>query len=820
VPTQRAPSLASPPPPRPASALGGGGGAPSWPSRSPPPPLPPPLPLPPLPPLRQADSSGARVLAAGAVSEFSSLEFPWTRRVHEVLTQTFGIRAFRTNQREIINATLSGRDCFVLMPTGGGKSLCYQLPAVVREGVTVVFSPLVSLIQDQVRQLQALDIPAAALGAAATGADDEQTRSVWRDAADGRLKLLYVTPEKLAKSPAFVRLLQMLHRAGRVAGFVIDEAHCVSQWGHDFRPDYLHLRRAKHEWPDVPVMALTATATPQVRENVIFCLQLRDAVTFSQSFNRSNLFYEVRKKGAAPLDAVLQVANEHRGQCGIVYCLSKRDCEEVAAHLSAHGVRASFYHADLPPPERAARQAAWTNDEIAVLVATIAFGMGINKADVRFVVHFTLPQSLEGYYQESGRAGRDGRPSTCVILYSYRDKRKVEFVLKRENEEGGPPKDPLVVQGNMAKLYKMVEYCENTIECRRFLTLQYFGEHFDAAMCAGSCDNCRAQGGASAQQRDVSADAIGVLQVVEELARAGELVKYVTVRNVFRGGSVKGNARFAGLGCFGVGAKSGYSLVDLTRLIRLMVSRGVLAEHTHTIESGMYPLRIEVLEPGPAADELRSGALRLVLGIRMRAARGARQRGAAAAHDPVEEGAEEDEEEDAAPGARLPAQGDTLRISDALRKDLHAALIAERARLVRVNRLERQDEVLSNQALSVIAAVCPLTLEAFRDCEGVGAVRTAKWGEKFLLCIKETLRKNRVSFPDSEPADDSGVWRAAPAASSPAAAGGSVPLARFIARAVQGPAPPDDAALESSPFFRGSRDEQPGAPHAKRLRVE
>ncbi|XWS54876.1 hypothetical protein CRYUN_Cryun10bG0127200 [Craigia yunnanensis] len=456
--------------------------------------------------------------------KWSSRDFPWTKKLEANNKKVFGNHSFRPNQREVINATMSGCDVFVLMPTGGGKSLTYQLPALICPGITLVISPLVSLIQDQIMHLLQANIPAAYLSA---NMDWSEQQEIFGELTSDycKYKLLYVTPEKVAKSDVLLRHLDSLNTRDLLARIVIDEAHCVSQWGHDFRPDYQGLGILKQKFPKTPVLALTATATASVKEDVVQALGLINCIIFRQSFNRPNLWYSVIPKTKKCVEDIDKFIKEnHFDECGIIYCLSRMGCEKIAEKLQEYGHKAAFYHGNMDPAQRASIQKQWSKDEINIICATVAFGMGftcfllvaslidrkqpcintfvsgINKPDVCFVIHHSLPKSIEGYHQECGRAGRDGQRSSCLLYYSYSDYIRVKHMISQG--VGVAKQSPLatgysrfnnsgrILETNSENLLRMVSYCVSDVDCRCLLQLLHFGEKFDSAHCKKTCDNC------------------------------------------------------------------------------------------------------------------------------------------------------------------------------------------------------------------------------------------------------------------------------------------------------------------------------------------
>lgn len=392
--------------------------------------------------------------------------------MYTVLQKYFGYTHFYPLQEEIIREVLGQRDVFVLMPTGAGKSLCYQLPALLFDGVTIVISPLIALMKDQVDGLLSNGIPATFINSSLSyGEIDTRKQSL----SNNEVKILYIAPERLVM-PEFLQFLQGLN----VCLFAIDESHCISEWGHDFRPEYRQLKLLKERFPGVPVMALTATATPVVQEDIITQLKLSGSKVFKASFNRKNLYYQIKPKDN-PYQQILHYLEGRKKDSGIIYCQSRKTVENLAASLQAAGYRALPYHAGLTAEERTKNQERFIRDDVEIVVATIAFGMGIDKPNVRYVIHYDLPKSIEGYYQETGRAGRDGLKSDCILFFSYADMFKIEYFINQKEDENER-------QIAYKQLREMANYCEGNV-CRRRLLLAYFGEKFDEQNC-GSCDVC------------------------------------------------------------------------------------------------------------------------------------------------------------------------------------------------------------------------------------------------------------------------------------------------------------------------------------------
>ena len=400
---------------------------------------------------------------------------PQLQSLESALKKYFGYTSFRLGQQQIIEQALNNQDLLVVMPTGGGKSLCFQLPALLRKGLTVVVSPLIALMQDQVQSLKNNGIEATFLNSTLTS---YQVRSREEAILSGKVKLLYVAPERLL-SDRFLPFIDLVQHQIGIASFAIDEAHCVSEWGHDFRPDYRQLRSLRQRYPTVPTIALTATATDRVRTDIIQQLNLTKPIIHVASFNRPNLYYDVQPKQKQAYNQLKQLVTKTEG-AGIIYCLSRRKVDDITMKLQQDGISALPYHAGLSDAERESNQTRFIRDDARLMVATVAFGMGINKSDVKFVIHYDLPRNIESYYQESGRAGRDGGAARCTILFGYGDVKTVEYLIEQKTD---------VQEQRIAKqqLRQIIDYAQGTV-CRRTIQLGYFGESFGGN--CGNCDNC------------------------------------------------------------------------------------------------------------------------------------------------------------------------------------------------------------------------------------------------------------------------------------------------------------------------------------------
>ncbi|MCL4746519.1 MAG: DNA helicase RecQ [Burkholderiaceae bacterium] len=603
----------------------------------------------------------------------------------EVLRRVFGYDAFRGEQGEIIAHLVGAGDALVLMPTGGGKSLCYQVPSLLREGCGIVVSPLIALMHDQVAALRQAGVRAAALNSTLSARD---ARAVEAALLAGELDLLYVAPER-AVTPGF---LELLDRA-RIALIAIDEAHCVSQWGHDFRPEYLQLATLHERFPDAPRIALTATADPLTRQEIVERLALRDARVFVASFDRPNIRYTIVDRNDPRAQLLRFIGDGHRGHCGIVYCLSRRKVDDTAAWLLENGVRALPYHAGMDAAARTRNQSRFQSEEGIVIVATIAFGMGIDKPDVRFVAHFDLPKSVEGYYQETGRAGRDGLAADAWMAYGLAD------VVQQRRLIEASDADDAYKRVSSAKLDALLGLCE-TAGCRRVRLLAYFGQ---ASVPCGNCDNCLHP----PQTWDATEAARMALSAI---FRTGQRFGVVHLIDVLRGKDTERVRRWnhAALGVFGVGA--GTDEHTWRSVFRQLIALGyVRIEHGAHGALQLDESSREVLR-GERAVQLRSDVR-----AKGSARRGARRRSGAGSG--------------AASGAVDPGQ-----------LDARDAELLEKLKSWRSGQSREQSVpayvVLHDATLVEIARTRPGHADALAGVAGIGARKLERYGEELLEIVR------------------------------------------------------------------------------------
>ena len=602
--------------------------------------------------------------------------------LHEVLRNTFGFPTFRPHQQEIVEHILVGQDVVAVMPTGGGKSLCYQLPAVVLPGTAVVVSPLISLMKDQVDGARAAGIRAAGLN---SSLGPGEAAEVYRALRRSELDLLYLAPERLAV-PGFLDTLA----GANITLFAIDEAHCISQWGHDFRPDYRSLCELRSAFPSVPIAAFTASATSRVQEDVVGCLNLRDPFVVRASFDRPNLFYEVRRRTDTDRQ-VLEFLKGREGSAGIIYCATRREVDRLTAFLRRKGIAALPYHAGLAAEERSANQEAFDLDRAEVIVATIAFGMGIDKQNVRFVVHASLPKDMESYYQETGRAGRDGEPAHCLLLYSPAD----IPLLRRFHQDID---DEELRRAAAARLQEMVRFAGG-LACRRRQVLRYFGEEYGAESC-GSCDVCRG----TRESVDITEDGQKVLSAVY---RTGQRFGAGHVIDVVTGADTQKIRQYGheALKTYGAGREHGKPW--WRAVVDELIGQECLRQ-----EGDRYPtLRIT-----PAGMEVLQGRRRL-----------------AAARHILERRAPETEGRPAAvPSAELQASS-----------SMHDPLLFERLKQLRRDLAARRGVppyvIASDRTLREVCARLPAGEEELRQVYGIGEKKLQDLGPELLRVVREHL---------------------------------------------------------------------------------
>lgn len=607
--------------------------------------------------------------------------------VTEALKKHFGFDSFKGDQKAIIETLLSGKDVFVLMPTGGGKSLCYQLPSLMMEGTAIVISPLIALMKNQVdamRNFSEADGVAHFINSSLNRTAIEQVK---QDILSGLTKLLYVAPESLTKEENVEFLRQV-----KISFYAVDEAHCISEWGHDFRPEYRRIRPIINEIGKHPLIALTATATPKVQHDIQKNLGMLDATVFKSSFNRSNLYYEVRPKGKDVDREIIKYIKSNEGKSGIVYCLSRKRVEEFTDILCANGIRALPYHAGMDSQARSRNQDAFLMEEADVIVATIAFGMGIDKPDVRYVIHYDIPKSLEGYYQETGRAGRDGGEGRCLAFYAYKDLQKLEKFLQ------GKP----IIEQEIGKqlLLETAAYAESAV-CRRKVLLHYFGEEFTEENC-GSCDNCLTPR-TTVEGKELLVTALEAIDLLRERYKAEHIVDFLMGKETADIVSYQQNE----MEQFG----SGQEEDDKTwnAVLRQALIAGYL---TKEIEN--------------------YGTLRIT------------PQGREFMEHPTSFRVVKDKEFEEDEGADMPMRGSGASAVDpalfSIMKDLR-------------KKLSKQLDVppfviFQDPSLEAMATTYPVTLEELQNIPGVGSGKAKRYGTEFVALIKKYVEENEIERPE------------------------------------------------------------------------
>lgn len=606
--------------------------------------------------------------------------------IKEHLKNNFGFDTFKKNQEAIIQNLLEGNDTFVLMPTGGGKSLCYQLPALIMDGVAIVISPLIALMKNQVDSMRAFSEDESVVHFINSSLNKSSLAKVHKDIQSGRTKLLYFAPESLTKEDN-INLLKGL----KISFYAIDEAHCISEWGHDFRPEYRRIRPIISEIAPAPIIALTATATPKVQLDIQRNLGMEHAKVFKSSFNRPNLYYEIRPK-VNPTTEIIKYIKQNPHKSGIIYCLSRKKVEEVANALEVNGIKALAYHAGMDTTQRALNQDRFLKEEVDVIVATIAFGMGIDKSDVRFVIHYDMPKSLEGYYQETGRAGRDGGEGVCITFYSYKDIQKLEKFMQ------GKP----VSEQEIGKLLiqETTAYAESST-CRRKSLLHYFGEVYEPHDC-GNCDNC-IKPKESFEGKDDIVTALKVLQEIGGRFKIDYLINVIIGKATEAVKSYKHNK----LACFGVGKAKDekyWNTIIRRALINLYIDKdienyGLLQVSDRGCDYIKNPssvmISVDNVYPEGSGDDVIVAA----------------PRGGSAADD-----------------ALLQMLKD-LRKSVAKKHNLPPFVIFQ------------------EPSLDDMATLYPTTMEELYNVTGVGKGKAHKYGKEFIDLIKQYVEENDISRP-------------------------------------------------------------------------
>ena len=605
------------------------------------------------------------------------------------LKEFFGFDSFKGMQEEVISTIMQGNDCFVIMPTGAGKSLCYQLPALISPGTAIIISPLIALMKNQVDAIRGFGESESIAHFLNSSLTKTQSEKVKADVASGKTKMLYVAPETLKKDETIEFL-----RSVTVSFVAVDEAHCISEWGHDFRPEYRRIKQIVKEIDDVPMVALTATATPKVQLDIQKSLNMQDAEVFKSSFNRDNLYYEVLPKGskAQTMKDLISFVNKRKGKSGIIYCLSRKKTEDVAEILRANGVNALAYHAGLDAKTRAGNQDKFLMEDADVICATIAFGMGIDKPDVRFVIHYDVPKSLEGYYQETGRAGRDGLDGDCMLFYNPKDTEKLEKFLKDK---------PVAEREIGTQLISEMAFFAESSQCRRKSLLHYFGETFPADDCGKMCDNCR-------YPREA-------LDATEELVIALETIKHTVGK------------------------------VDLQHIVNILI--GKLSPEVKAYKHNAFQHFGVGKEQGVNFWKtlLRYGQINnlIIKNIELYGLLSISEQGLAYLENPTKVAIALDKEFEGVSDSDF----DKIQLEAVFDKDLYARLKELQKEVAKEMGLPPY-VIFQQTSLEDMAFKYPMNMEEMENISGVGKNKAKKFGKPFITLISEYVEENNIERPD------------------------------------------------------------------------